>query len=612
MFKKLSNKIFKNDWHPATFFSLALFSILISLLFHWEAGSEIALYWSFARIFTETGQLIFADRAPLYVIYLSLFSWLGYPLAVIAEYIVTSLIAIGGVFIFFSRHLGKKLALFTGLLWLPFFHIGEPPVQMLALAFSLFALSIRLDKGSNKNGLFYFLLGISYLLRPTYQILIFSFLIWDLYNFFKGKSIKIPPKSLIKYWPVLIIFILSIYFSAVTSPHPWNNAYATTTEWFPTDGIPMVEAAFIQNYNGNFIADKIQNYDPTSDTRYISCQEDDFYFTNQELFNGASTIPAAVRANPNFVIKQFFSNYVALPYHIASLTILSLAINSPTFESFFVHNFSLQLLGLAIGLILSLLIFSWLFRMRKKFDFTLFKNADTLIFLFGTVLMTLASLAFLHSKLRYLINLIPLLIFLGIFFGNNASNLLKARAKKISGKSSRLILLLATVALPLFLIIFSNGVHTWGGVANNIANDFQEDSFPILENSDYSMKASFNELNSHISDCQGVMALEHNFIAAFMDIPHDNVYDIWEIPPFGSLANSTYTGLNGDRVNCLFISDQLATNSACGASNSKIRYDNYIKPYAEGLVNDGADVYEVPHYGVLYILNQEVPMGLNS
>ena len=88
------------------------------------------------------------------------------------------------------------------------------------------------------------------------------------------------------------------------------------------------------------------------------------------------------------------------------------------------------------------------------------------------------------------------------------------------------------------------------------------------------------------------MASDHVFIGTFMDVP---VYDIQEIPPFGKLDDSGYSGLNPDRIDCVVANSYVQ-------SFYPHRYPNYIKPYVDNLKSLGASIYEVPRYGQIVVL----------
>ena len=120
-----------------------------------------------------------------------------------------------------------------------------------------------------------------------------------------------------------------------------------------------------------------------------------------------------------------------------------------------------------------------------------------------------------------------------------------------------------------------------------------------MESRPFSMKASFKSLNSLVQGRNGCMAFENTFVGAFLNIPLEKIYDVQEIPTFGHLADSVYNGLNPNRIDCLLISKQLSSSEH---RVIKIQYENYIKPYADMLINMAAIEYKIPNYGSAIIL----------
>ena len=157
----------------------------------------------------------------------------------------------------------------------------------------------------------------------------------------------------------------------------------------------------------------------------------------------------------------------------------------------------------------------------------------------------------------------------------------------------------------LAIVYLSLGSLDWWTLSSGIAGNLSRGETRVLEYAEstsyLSMKASFDELNPLIADCDGVMSLEHTFIAAFMDTPVDRVYDIMEIPPFGRLGESDYDGLRPDRIDCVLVSERLTTAIGHG-TNIRIRYANYIEPYVEQLREMGAATHEVERFGQVIIL----------
>jgi len=189
------------------------------------------------------------------------------------------------------------------------------------------------------------------------------------------------------------------------------------------------------------------------------------------------------------------------------------------------------------------------------------------------------------------VSLVYIIIILVVLFGLSCKYFLQEMTQK---------LLIKRFTILVFLLLFSRGLFDWVGLSQINAKDIYAGDVKILEDRPYSMKRSFNDLDSLVQGCRGILTLESTFVGAFMSTPVEKVYDVWEIPPFGNLNDSEYKGLKPDRIDCLLISNNLATNTGA-ATNHQLRYENYINPYAEQLIKMGAKVYKLPYYGKVII-----------
>lgn len=547
----------------------ALFLILFN---HWEMSSESWGYWLFARVFAESGRFVISDRAPLYTLYLNLFRWLDYPLSVITEHIISSLIVILALVAFCRRYVGIWLSLIASLLWLPFIQTMEPPVQKFALAFSCLAVVLRLKKEKRLWFVIsYAMLGIAYLFRSTYLILILIFALWDICKNLKRLRLKAFTEALrprLGDWPLFIVIGLCIYFLAFQSPHRWNNAFFTTTTWFPTNGKTLTEGAFLQHCNWEYIK-----------TKYGTYKGKDFYFTNQELFGQANTVLGAIRANPQFMAKRIMKN---------AKSIIPVAVDVTK-----LHAIYLKLqpkLKFSVGWFCLFSLIAILYGAFRQG-----RNESLVLFFIGSILIISTSLLLL-PKDRYMFPLIPLFIFSAYWYGLNSARVIE-RIFRIKNIKNWPIF----ISVFLFLILFSSGITDWQKIICNFTDDIRKGDVRILESRPYSMKASFMKLIPLVEESKGIMVFEHTFVASFIQVPLERVFDIMEIPPFGSLDNSVYKGLTPKRINCLLISRNLI-NEVGIATNSQLRYENYIKPYAEKLKSLGAKVYRIEEFGDVVIL----------
>lgn len=307
-------------------------------------------------------------------------------------------------------------------------------------------------------------------------------------------------------------------------------------------------------------------------------------FTNEELFKGASTTLGAIAANPRFVSEQTYRNIRSLIVIVADLTAVSRV--SSWLRRPFAGYFALVIvMAVTYGAV------------------RLARDGATVVFVVGSILLVIATV-FVLPKARYMPPFIPILVLAATFYGTRARRAFGASEGDRSGGPTAgggVRPLFARVAIPLCLVLFSNGATRWLNLIGAVAGDARQGTVTGLESRTVSMKRAFPLLDARVQGCKGVLSFEHTFVGAFLNVPLDRVYDIWEIPPFGRLGDSGYRGLRPDRIDCVLVSDELATSVTMG-TNNQIRYQNYIKPYVEQLKTLGATTYEIPRFGTAIIL----------
>jgi hypothetical protein len=360
----------------------------------------------------------------------------------------------------------------------------------------------------------------------------------------------------------------------------------------------------------------------------------DWYFTNEELFNGAETALDAVRANPSFVFGLMLSNIKPAITTLSKFTEIRYLPFLRTWDVLFLVVILVALWATA-------------------------RDADLGIFIAASLVMLAVSASAMPGNRRHFVAVVPLLVLSAAWYGNLFKGLLSLESPSIRNKllwagivgiglsllyyalratfapqpglrtlysvlvgivaslplltiglhrsaliSNRLRQQLWAGAFVVFIpvVLFSSGVSKWTGLLGDVIEDYRQGGVQILEiRNSTSLKASFDELQALVSRCNGVMALEHTFVAAFMDVPSEGVYDIWEIPPFGRLGESEYDGLRPDRIDCVFLSNRLTT-AVGAATNIQLRYDGYIEPYVKQLKELGAEVHDLDRFGQVIVL----------
>jgi len=605
-------------------------TIILIMLSHYEQGEETWGYWFFSRLLSEGDGFINLQRSPLYTAYLQLFYWIGYPYSFAVEWFVTSSIVVYAVYRFLSIHMNKGYALFSIILWLPFIRFSDPPVQSLALATTCFAFMLRHKAKTSDSkrliySIFYSLLIIAYMLRQTYIVAISFVILWDLWstyknNGFRGVSYAIRPR--VNDWPLFVVLSLIMLFFVFQSGHQWNNGWFSTIDWFPVSA-SLSDGGFINSMNWHYI----QN-------NYTIPSYQDFYFTNQEIFKGAKTTLEAILFNPYFVADVWLNNTIDTIDTVAVMSVFG-----------GILKLILPHIGTTVGV---------LFLLYGAYKAT----SDNNEFLFLLVTILLISVHILYvPKERYLVPIVPFMIlsmyWYGTYFQSRVVALMFQTKASITisffiilgilsiivvsqywvgrlysrhifmitpiytilifgllsqvfsysvARSARQLLLKISkskVIISLLLISFTPVYALWTG----IINDFSKGNYRILQSDEHSIKSSYKEIQSLSKNCTGIMSLDIKLFAVFIDKPIESFYDVWEIPPFGSLENSTYRGLRPDRIDCIFVSDILSNKNTPGiATNSYIRYDKYIRPYVTVLEDMGAKIYNISGYGKAVIL----------
>lgn len=611
---------------------LAVFITVIcissTLLSNTEVSDETWGYWLFARIFSETGQFIGIDRSPVYVLYLNLFLWLQYPLSIITEHIITSVIITCSIIAFARQFVSLGIAVLIACLWLTFIQASPPPVQGLAMASTLLAIAVRgQNNTSSRLTISYALIILSLFLRPSYVLLLLAMCSWDIIRICRENAFRSTVRSAITS-PLLILFIVvTISFiswvNLMQSDSTWNNANFATSEWFPlTNPKSLGDAHFIQGMNWRYI-----------EKTYGTFEGHDWYFTNKDLFDGAGDTLSAISNNPRFVFSQAIHNIIPVIHTISDLTLLRyfspfiyidaivvLYIGVTAFK--YVQNGTYRAFVIASGLILAgsvavlpeitrhyvplipILILSaaWIGNKCVHIASNSSKNfrmTTYIISLSGVVLLTLLAITIvtindsMTPRLLF-VTLTGYVILITIFLVGKYSS-------TNANRRTRTIIHAWLILIP--FVILSNGT-TWRILVTDISNNLREQDIQILEDrSPVSMKASFAEINNLVEECDGIITHEHKFIGAFTGANLAKIHDIWEIPPFGKLNDPSYNRLDPSQINCVMVSHTLA-NSVGAGTNIQIRYANYIKPYIAELKNLGAMVHNVPNYGEVIILEK--------
>jgi len=457
---------------------------------------------------------------------------------------------------------------------------------------------------------------MAYMFRVTYILLLFAVLFYDIWTIYKSSrikefllSVKIVKSDLLLI-VVLIFFTTSLLF---LSDHPWNNAWFATSDWFTGEKhTSLRDANFLQSMGIKYT--------------YLNPDVKDFYFINHELFYGATTMWEAMGNNFTFVVEQWWRNINDLFIIISNMNIFTLILKKIPF------------IGALIGVMVMLYGSMQSIRNDKEF----------LVFLVGTILLIGVTIIGM-PKGRYLVPAIPFLVLSVYWYGLKLNNTLFSTIIRLKKYYNTMFLIVFVCLLLIMLFIIDQSLFIKNLQLKGIYIDILYMFFPALimgsllmlvlmviphrklnhpmtswsasiliyltlslsflpaiknwksvfinkEEDYFSLKKSYASIKEVGKGCRTIMTHESNIFPLIFDHGGNQpeIVDILEIPPFGELKNSEYSGLYPERVDCLFISTSL------DGSNS--RYMNYIKPYEKELMFAGAELHDIKNYGRAVVL----------
>lgn len=591
-----------------------IFVVLGTLIFPVEEGGESWGYWHFTKLLKEDLRFIMLDRSPLYTLYLLPFSIFNFPWNMDLVFLVTSSILVFAIYYFFQSY-NRLLAVLIASLYHVLLLGFEPVTQKLALAFVLIAVQLRIQQQVNRSlvagsnlVVFYALLWMASMMRGTFRLVIFAFIFYDLWRVagvqFRKKWFFIKLKSLkrvigrfklllkgrlnlqtlcIKLLPLLVLFLLTLVFNFRQSNHPWNNAWLAETDWIPQTSQSLADIAIIGHmawHTGSLVKEG---------------ESKDIYFTHPQFFGDAKTAREMIQKRPDLYIHHFIGNKHRL--HDAFLYFVGFNEKNAGFLNHSPINF---LYNIIIGIGRSWLV---LFALMAFAILPCFREAERSTMSMAFVAMALATV-FIFPKARYVSQ-----IFTVFCLGAIHLFLLLRWANKnfVQKQFWNRVMLVATIVLAGGLGFFISGqaLHKTMRLTQIVMDQYKQGlsvASIARTNHEFSMRTHYQEILQQLPACRGIMAIEHNFFAAFSSTSPDiKVASIFSLPPFGSYTPEQNYGLGMDRINCLFISKRLENGVGMGTTQDT-RLRDYILPYEKVLIKNGAVRYEYKNWGRLIVL----------
>jgi len=546
----------------------------------WEPSAESLKNWSSARIFRETGAFPVLHHGPLYNIYLQLFLFFDFPRSIQLEHFVTHLFAYICIFLLLQRFLPVVLALLLTCAWIPTLWTVEGGARIAGMGF--LALYLRADKKSILNkGYFPISLGAATLSAFAYLPFFLGHVVGTAIEKLSNRESLVafaPSLRRDRIIPAIIktamigLVILTVLFQSKRSD---NNVHAFNYPWSPVPQKEILSEACLQIGNWKYAMRSA----PASEQIY-----QDWYFTNNEAFGGASNILQAALNSP----KVFFRNVASEFFPFVMVPV----------------NFTVGFRDLPRALkfvVMPLLWVLWPIGFYKVFQYFKMNNLISKVYsiIFGTSAVTMA-LFLTWFKCRYTIVLLPVALLITAHLGTVFRSVFMVKRSSFLGifkqlKNSPYANTQSWFTSAITLVMA-------GCILTSAPYYIREGRTGILSGNPFllsgRMTGAYSQLVSGIERDTRVLALEEPWIKSFTDIDPDNAFHALYLPPFKDASGRTEEFLNS--LDVIWVSDVFSRKSPSAATQRYLRYELHVEPFLKKALRKGWTVEEVKGFGKVY------------
>jgi len=360
----------------------------------WEPGADTYKMWFASRLLTERFEFPLFSHGPLYVLYLSLFRLLEYPISFYTEYSVTHLFCYFSIYLLLRRRLVPVLAFLLVVAWIPFLATVEGAHVLFGMGF--ISLYLRGLYDSSKQGEWVPLsLACAALSHPVYSLFLVGHVLGLLglkWFFRKKKTILYERLHIQKPWEYIIngsklfLLLLTLLIFLFPAKHPIYNHLGGNEVNYAPISLKGFNTAFFQIG----LHREIMRTIPESEWMY-----QDWYFTKKKIYGDADNFIEAAINNPQVFFTNIVENIIGI-IPLAKQLLVGYSWTSPLGTLWSIFSYILMVIGL-INL-------TSVARKNRKLEYI----AATLI---GTIgLVTILFLTWFNT--RYSVLLLPFTIML--------------------------------------------------------------------------------------------------------------------------------------------------------------------------------------------------------
>ena len=397
---KLSNR-----FRELFYFAVLFLSVYIFLPRFWEPSSETWRYWAFARILRETGGFPVFSGGPLYVLYLQLFSFFEYPLSFQIEFFATHVFTAGCIFLMLRKIVDNFPALLLTCAWLPAIAMVQGTAAVAGMGFVALYLARNVISSNENDHYLSLSLGAAGLCHSAYIPFFVAHAAGELIKRLICKSaiIAIPKNIKIVKFTLNIALITLIFMTVLFQSPRWDNSHMMVpATYMPVPMDNALEIGFFQIGTHYYVTQAIP------EAKWLF---QDWYFTHEKAFGGATTFLQALTTKTGLVFSIIANNVISFLY---LPTIFLLGPVRPIFESSFLKLF---LWGLVIIGVLGIIKRC---KVREQIPLLMALSIGTMSII-GALFLTWFSL-------RYVMTLLPIALFVLAHIGFGLKSLVAGKS----------------------------------------------------------------------------------------------------------------------------------------------------------------------------------------
>jgi len=643
------NKIYiwltKNNKKDIIFLLVLLGATFLLIPRIYETGGESWKSWASAKILFDGEGFQTFSKGPLYLIYLQLFQWFDYPFSIRLEYTITYTFCIISIYLFLRQVLPNIYSLLLTCAWIPFISIIESGATIAGIGFVALYFKNMFDS-NRKNKYLPLTLMIATFCHVSFLFFLIGHLLGTMLKRYRENlrifsifrlSIKSIDFSTI--FNILLCILLFLVIVFPLSRNDLRNHSMTDQSYSPVPSVGGLTMAFFQLGHLKWVGRNV----PEEKMKY-----EDWYFTHNKSFSGATGIIDAHQKNLDTCIRNFVSNLHGvnrLPIFfltqsqerltLISLNFLLLLFFIISFIGGLKYYWSQGNYDLVCTIILgtvSILAVLLLTSFNNRYVMLLFPVALFIIAHFDKGFQLIRNdLTNIIDRKNYFIGMILLLI--GIFTMEWALPVIIKEKMNNSHSIQFLILNCFFISFGLITIInktliirtlkfifhkklsyiFHKGIILASivflfcfpiyrtGIKDQLSSVFKLK--PVLsgyENGNYSLMKNYDQLLNSVNKKTKILALEHQWLLAFTNIPLENIYQMHSLPPFKNNKENVKKLLN--KMDVIWVSNELFDEEyQPKIVQQHLRYTLHLKPFLETAVEKGEwFIKEIPQFGKIY------------